>query len=253
MKPFIPLWIFIFILAVVVVQDHSSPVYDPAAAAVVHSFSSQQASEFDHLRNRMVERQIRLRGVKDEHVLNAMRKVPRHQFVPRSSIDEAYEDHPVPIGYGQTISQPYIVAYMTELVEVSDRSKVLEVGTGSAYQAAILAEIVDSVFTIEIIEPLGEAAKMRLQSLGFENVSVKIADGYHGWKEHAPYDAIVVTAAAEHIPPPLIEQLKDGGRMVIPVGHPFLVQTLMLVEKQNGKITSRSLLPVRFVPLQRRQ
>lgn len=251
MKPLIPLWFFIFIISVVLVPYHTSPLVDPSSVIVPRSFSGQQESQFERLRHQMVERQIRLRGVNDKPVLDAMRKVPRHQFVPASSIDEAYEDHPVPIGYGQTISQPYIVAYMTELVNASGKRTVLEIGTGSGYQAAILAEVVDSVFTVEIIEPLGETAQQRLKNLGYKNIQVKVADGYHGWKEHAPYDAIVVTAAAEHIPPPLIEQLKDGGKMVIPVGHAFLVQTLMLVEKQGGKITTRSVLPVRFVPLQR--
>ena len=253
MKPFFPLWFFLVLVSVVVLPDHSNPIADPAIAAIVHSFSTQQESEFGRLRREMVEKQIRLRGVNDQQVLEAMQSVPRHQFVPASSIDEAYEDHPVPIGYGQTISQPYIVAYMTELVRVSGQSKALEIGTGSGYQAAVLAEIADSVFTIEIIEPLGETADGRLKNLGYENIWAKIADGYYGWEEHAPYDVIVVTAAAEHVPPPLVEQLSDGGRMAIPVGHPFLVQTLILVEKQNGKITSRSILPVRFVPFQRRK
>ncbi|MEE9186537.1 MAG: protein-L-isoaspartate(D-aspartate) O-methyltransferase [Bacteroidota bacterium] len=251
MRPLVSYWLLVLIVAVIVVPDHNSPVTDPTAASIIRSFSPQQESEFKRLRHRMVERQIRLRGIKDQSVLEAMRTVPRHQFVPPSSISEAYEDRPLPIGYGQTISQPYIVAYMTELLQVSDQSNALEIGTGSGYQAAVLAEIVDSVFTIEIIELLGEAADGRLKNLAYQNVQVKVADGYYGWEEHAPYDAIVVTAAAEHIPPPLIDQLKDGGKMVIPVGHPFLVQTLMLVEKHDGKITSRSLLPVRFVPFRR--
>jgi protein-L-isoaspartate(D-aspartate) O-methyltransferase len=180
-----------------------------------------------------------------------MRSVPRHLFVPPSWIDDAYDDRPLPIGYGQTISQPYIVAYMTELVKPRRGQRVLEIGTGSGYQAAVLAAIVDSVFTIEIITELAKPGAERLKTLGYKNVVVKNADGYFGWEHKAPFDAIVVTAAAEYIPPPLIAQLKDGGAMVIPVGTPFLVQTLMLVEKRGNKTTTRSLIPVRFVPLTR--
>jgi len=199
-------------------------------------------------RERMVNLQIKARGVKNEFVLKAMSKVPRHLFVPKSHIDEAYDDGPVPIGYGQTISQPFIVAYMTEVIDPEKCKKVLEIGTGSGYQAAILAEIVDSVFTIEIITELYKEAKERLEKLGYKNIKVKNADGYYGWKEHAPFDAIVVTAAAEFVPPPLIEQLKDGGKMVIPVGSPFYTQNLVLIEKKEGKIYSKNLIPVRFVP-----
>ena len=202
-------------------------------------------------RNRMVETQIQRRGIEDEAVLRAMRTVPRHRFVPEGYVQRAYEDHPLPIGYGQTISQPYIVAYMTELVRPRPGQRILEIGTGSGYQAAVLAEIVDSVFTIEIVSELATAVTGRLDRLGYDTVTVKHADGYHGWAEHAPFDAIVVTAAAEHIPPPLIEQLKDGGRMIIPVGSPFFTQTLMLVEKRDGEVRTRSLVPVRFVPFTR--
>ena len=183
-----------------------------------------------------------------------MRSVPRHLFVPEDRRRQAYEDHPLPIGYGQTISQPYIVAYMTELIEPRASHRVLEIGTGSGYQAAVLAEIVDSVYTIEIVPELAESAAERLDRLGYDNVRVRQADGYFGWEEHAPFDAIVVTAAAEHIPPPLVAQLKDGGRMVIPVGSPFRTQTLMLVEKgRRGRVTTKSLAPVRFVPFRRGQ
>ena len=163
----------------------------------------------------------------------------------------AYDDGPLSIGYGQTISQPYIVAYMTEIIEPKPNHKILEIGTGSGYQAAVLAEIVDSVYTIEIVTELGETATDRLQELGYDNVKVIKADGYNGLEEQAPFDAIVVTAASEHIPPSLIRQLKEGGKMVIPVGSPFLVQTLMLVEKKEGKIATSSLMPVRFVPFTR--
>lgn len=204
---------------------------------------------YDQLRNEMVRYQIELRGIKSGVVLRAMQKVPRHEFVPEKYRTEAYNDHPLPIGYGQTISQPYIVALMTELADVQKGEKVLEIGTGSGYQAAILAEITDSVFTIEIITELTEEAKKRLKRLGYSKITVKNADGYYGWKEYAPFDAIIVTAAAEHIPPPLIEQLKEGGKMVIPIGHPLQVQDLFVVEKKSGKIKSKNILPVRFVPL----
>jgi protein-L-isoaspartate(D-aspartate) O-methyltransferase len=186
----------------------------------------------------------------DPHVLAAMREVPRHALVPENVRAHAYEDRPLPIGYGQTISQPYIVALMTDLLDVGAGDVVLELGTGSGYQAAVLAELVREVYTIEIIEPLAERAGQGLRELGYANVSVRTGDGYYGWEEHAPFDGIVVTAAASHIPPPLIDQLRPGGKMVIPVGATFLVQHLMLVEKDAaGQITTTLLLPVRFVPL----
>jgi protein-L-isoaspartate(D-aspartate) O-methyltransferase len=203
-------------------------------------------------RSRMVRNQIENRGVKNDAVLSAMRNVKRHLFVPEDSRRRAYADGPLPIGYGQTISQPYIVAYMTEAIQPTENFKVLEVGTGSGYQAAVCAEIVDSVFTIEIIDELGRQADKRLEDLGYRNVDVKIADGYFGWEEHAPFDAIIVTAAAEFIPPPLIDQLRDGGRMIIPVGSPFGAQMLMLVEKKGSRMTTKNLLPVRFVPFTRK-
>jgi protein-L-isoaspartate(D-aspartate) O-methyltransferase len=207
--------------------------------------------EYDRQRQEMVDDQIAARGIADSATLRAMRTVPRHLFVPDDLIDDAYADRPLPIGYGQTISQPYIVAYMTELVKPQADHRVLEIGTGSGYQAAVLAEIVDTVYTIEIITELENAAAERLKKLGYKNVKVKNADGYYGWEEYSPFDAIVVTAAAEYIPPPLIAQLKEGGRMVIPVGSPFFVQTLMLVEKQGEEITTENLIPVRFVPFKR--
>lgn len=210
-----------------------------------------QEGRYQDERNRMVNQQIRDRGVKDPAVLTAMRKVKRHLFVPPAQAANAYDDRPLPIGYGQTISQPYIVGYMTEVVKPAGNFKVLEIGTGSGYQAAVLADIVKEVYTIEIVPELGQSAKTRLGKLGYENVEVKIGDGYYGWKEHAPYDAIVVTAAAEYIPPPLIEQLKDGGRIIIPVGSPFMTQMLMLVEKKGGKTKTKSLFPVAFVPFTR--
>jgi protein-L-isoaspartate(D-aspartate) O-methyltransferase len=186
----------------------------------------------------------------DPKVMAVMGKVPRHQFVRKDLESEAYDDRPLPIGHGQTISQPYIVALMTELMQTKPGDRALELGTGSGYQAAVLAELVKEVYTIEIIEPLGKQAEERLAQLGYRNVQVKVADGYYGWPEHAPFDSIIVTAAGSHIPPPLVRQLKPGGRMVIPVGTSFLTQTLLVVEKQaDGSVTTRQILPVGFVPL----
>lgn len=183
-------------------------------------------------------------------VLRAMNTVERHRMVPASQIPYAYENRPLPIGHGQTISQPYIVALMTELIEPDADDVVLEVGTGSGYQAAVLAELVEQVYSIEIIEPLATQAKYRLKSMGYNNVTTRLGDGYFGWEEHAPFDAIVVTAAASHVPPPLIEQLKPGGLMIIPVGGRFMTQTLLLLEKtDDGEIITRQYGAVRFVPL----
>lgn len=185
-----------------------------------------------------------------ERVAGALLRVPRHEFVPVARRDRAYDNAPLPIGHGQTISQPYIVALMTELVDPQPGDRVLEIGTGSGYQAAVLAELVAHVYTIEIIPPLGVSARQRLERLGYDNVTARVGDGYYGWPEHAPFDAIVVTAAAGHVPPPLVRQLAPGGRMVIPVGSQFLTQTLVLVEKNEaGTVSTRQLLPVRFVPL----
>jgi protein-L-isoaspartate(D-aspartate) O-methyltransferase len=213
----------------------------------------QHEKDFVQRREEMVKTQIEKRGIKDAATLAAMRKIPRHLFVPKNEMDNAYEDRPLPIGYGQTISQPYIVAYMTEIVKLQPDHRVLEIGTGSGYQAAVLSEIVKEVYTIEIIDSLGKQARSRISKLNYKKVTVKTGDGYYGWKEKSPFDAIVVTAAAEHIPPPLIEQLKEGGRMIIPVGSPFMVQQLMLVEKKAGKVRSSSMMPVRFVPFKRSQ
>ncbi|RZL90488.1 MAG: protein-L-isoaspartate(D-aspartate) O-methyltransferase [Variovorax sp.] len=186
----------------------------------------------------------------DERVMGVMGKVPRHEFVPADQLVFAYQNRPLPIGHGQTISQPYIVALMTDLARAEPGHKVLEVGTGSGYQAAVMAQLAGAVYTIEIVEPLGLAATQRLQRLGYGNIEVRLGDGYHGWEEHAPFDAILVTAAASHVPPPLIRQLKPGGRMVIPVGAAFMVQQLMLVEKNSdGTVSTRQILPVAFVPL----
>jgi len=186
----------------------------------------------------------------DSRVMEAMARVPRHLFVPKRYRRDAYNNTPLPIGHGQTISQPYIVALMTDLLELKQGDRVLEVGTGSGYQAAILAELIDQVYTIEIIEPLAERAAKVLKQQNYQNIQSRVGDGYYGWREAAPFDAIVVTAAADHIPPPLVRQLKPGGRMVIPVGSRFMVQQLVLVKKSSeGTVSLRQILPVRFVPL----
>jgi protein-L-isoaspartate(D-aspartate) O-methyltransferase len=201
-------------------------------------------------RRAMVDGQIARRGIADSATLRALRTVPRHLFVPPDLRALAYEDRPLPIGNDQTISQPYIVAYMTEQLHLTRRSRVLEVGTGSGYQAAVLAELAADVFTIEIVAPLADSARARLARLGYRRVRVRTGDGYLGWPEAAPFDAVIVTAAADSVPPPLVRQLRPGGRMVIPVGATGAVQWLMLIAKAaDGRTTTRSLLPVRFVPL----
>ena len=198
-------------------------------------------------------RVIRAYGLTDSAVLDAMAAVPRHEFVPEQSSRRAYADTPLPIGHGQTISQPYIVAEMTRQLKLTRESRILEIGTGSGYQAAVLTEFTPHVYTVEIIDALAQSAKERLQRLGYKVVTVRSADGYHGWAEEAPFDAIIVTCAAGQIPPPLIKQLAPGGRMVIPVGGRFAVQSLMLVEKdEDDSVRSRSLMQVRFVPLTRK-
>lgn len=202
-------------------------------------------------RHAMVAEQIAARGIQDENVLRAMRSVPRHLFVPRLQRRNAYADRPLPIGHGQTISQPYIVAFMTEIVQPDETMRALEIGAGSGYQAAVLAEIVQEVYTIEIVPELAIWAEERLKLAGYENARVKHGDGYYGWEEHAPFDIIVITAAAPYIPPPLIEQLKDGGRMIIPVGTPYMAQYLVLVTKDDGEVRTQNVLPVRFVPFTR--
>lgn len=186
----------------------------------------------------------------DEQVLDALRKVPRHKFVRENEQSYAYENRPLPIGYGQTISQPYIVAVMTDLLKLKKTDRILEVGTGSGYQAAILAELADSVYSIEIVEELGKQAAENLKRAGYDAVHTRIGDGYYGWETAAPFDGIVVTAVASHIPPPLIKQLKPGGRMIIPVGAQFMTQYLVLVTKGvDEKVTTQQILPVNFVPL----
>jgi protein-L-isoaspartate(D-aspartate) O-methyltransferase len=219
-----------------------------ALAAAARAAAAQDAET--RARRLMVEEQIAGREVRDSATLRAMLSVPRHQFVPANLRTSAYADFPLPIGYGQTISQPYIVAFMTEQLGLTPRSRVLEVGTGSGYQAAVLAEIAGDVYTMEIVPQLALEAETRLRQLGYGRVHTRHADGFFGWPDAAPFDAIIVTAAAGFVPPPLVEQLRPGGRMVIPVGSVYGAQNLVLVRKApDGAITTRTILPVRFVPL----
>lgn len=230
---------------------------NPANSAILAAYSSdtvktkiqEEPDIFRDERKNMVDEQIAARGIDDAHTLQSMLKVRRDLFVPYKQRQHAYEDRPLPIGYGQTISQPYIVAYMTEKLSLKPEHKVLEIGSGSGYQAAILAEIVKEVYTVEIIPELGAAAEKRLKDLKYANVKAKVGDGYYGWKEHAPFDRIIVTAAAGHIPQPLLKQLKDGGIMIIPVGSFLFSQYLIMIKKNGSKIVTEKLLPVRFVPL----
>ena len=209
--------------------------------------SQEPRDSFVGQRKRMVETQIQARGVRDSLVLKAMTRVKRHRYVPKNLQNAAYNDEPLPIGHGQTISQPYIVAYMTEALQLKRGEKVLEIGTGSGYQAAVLAEIAGDVYTIEIVEPLGKEAKAVLEEEGYRNIHCRVGDGYQGWPEAAPFDGIIVTAAPPSIPEPLIQQLKEGGRMIIPVGTWF--QDLILITKRKGKAEKERLIPVRFVPM----
>lgn len=213
----------------------------------VDSQASGEEEIFTQRRQQMITGQIKARGIKDPSVLKALENVLRHKFVPLSQRHLSYEDHPLPIGEGQTISQPYIVALMTELMGLKGNEKVLEIGTGSGYQAAVLGEIAQEVYTIEIVESLATRSRQVLSELGYDNVFVKHGDGFQGWPEHAPYDAIMVTCAPAEIPSALIEQLAEGGRLVIPVGTFF--QQLKVVEKRNGQITETDIIPVRFVPM----
>jgi protein-L-isoaspartate(D-aspartate) O-methyltransferase len=202
---------------------------------------------YEKMRLTMVSEQIEKRGIQNESVLQAMRKVPRHEFVPTHLKKYAYSDEPLPIGEDQTISQPYIVAYMTEKLELKSQDKVLEIGTGSGYQAAILAEVVDTVYTIEIVDVLAKRAERTLRRLDFDNIFVRSGDGYKGWPEHAPFDAIIITAAPTKIPEPLVEQLKPHGRMILPLGD--YTQELVLIQKDEEGTNKKTLLPVRFVPM----
>ncbi len=211
----------------------------------------QEESRYTRARSSMVNNQIAARGIRDAGTLRAMRKVPRHLFVPPAYINEAYSDSPLPIGYNQTISQPLIVARMTELAQPAKGKRALEIGTGSGYQAAVLAEIVDSVYTIEIVRELSIKSADLLKKLEYGNIVVRFGDGYKGWPEKGPFDIIIVTAATDHIPEALKEQLAEGGRLVMPVGDPAWVQQLVVLTKKRGKITEQRLEPVRFVPLLR--
>jgi protein-L-isoaspartate(D-aspartate) O-methyltransferase len=214
---------------------------------------NQEDDKYTALRKDMVNNQIVNRGIRNPLTIKAMLKVPRHLFVPAQYKNRAYDDSPLPIGYNQTISQPFIVAYMTELARPAKRKKVLEIGTGSGYQAAVLAEIVDTVYTIEIIPELAREATARLAKLGYKNIITKTGDGYNGWKEHAPFDVIMVTAADDHIPQPLLDQLAENGRLIMPVGAPSSAQQIVLAVKKNGRIERSKLAMVRFVPLLRNQ
>ena len=222
-----------------------------AAAVAADEYTQARQQLVEEIRQDVRDTSLYIdRMALDPRVMTVMGKVPRHRFVPAAQRHKAYINRPLPIGYGQTISQPYIVALMSDLIKPQADDRVLELGTGSGYQAAVLAELTGQVYSIEIIEALGKQAQERLSRLAYDNVTVRIGDGYYGWEEQAPFDAIVVTAAASHVPPPLVAQLKPGGRMVIPVGSRFLTQQLLLIEKQaDGTVVTRQILPVKFVPL----
>jgi protein-L-isoaspartate(D-aspartate) O-methyltransferase len=216
-------------------------------AVAGHSWAASNEEDFTLNRQKMVKEQIEARGITDRRVLEMMRKVRRHLFVPAPLQNSAYDDRPLPIGQGQTISQPYIVAFMTEAAKVSPKDRILEIGTGSGYQAAVLGELAREVYTIEILKPLAENARSLLERLGYKNIKIKWGDGYQGWKEHAPFDVIIVTAAPAEVPEELVKQLKIGGRMVVPLGGFF--QELYLITKTGTGVKKETLLPVRFVPM----
>lgn len=218
--------------------------------SIIFLLNLNAKDEFEDKRNSLLKEIKSQKNNFNENVLKAMADVPRHLFVSKKLHSEAYENRPLPIGYGQTISQPYIVAFMSSIIEPKKNHKVLEIGTGSGYQASILAQIVNTLYSIEIIEPLSKKAKETIKKLNYSNIYLKVGDGYYGWEEHAPYDSIIVTAASSHIPPPLVKQLKAGGKMIIPVGSPFTTQHLILIEKDlNSSTKTTQILPVRFVPL----
>jgi len=234
-KPLVFILIIFIIFLLIVIYEHDKV---------------DEIDDYIEKRQSMVLNQLRSRDIVDSEVLQAMLTVPRHQFVDPRIRESAYNDCPLAIGEGQTISQPYIVALMTQLLELKGNEKVLEIGTGSGYQAAVLAEIVEEVYTVEIYESLSKKSEKLLNDLGYRNIKFKVGDGYHGWEEHAPYDAIIVTCAPDHIPPHLLQQIKDdGGRIVIPVGGIWMVQTLMKIDKIGGKIKSKGIIGVRFVPM----
>jgi protein-L-isoaspartate(D-aspartate) O-methyltransferase len=241
--------IIIFITLIFITNKNKFVLKDYIKEKESQEKTSEEVDKYVELRKNMVEKQLKSRGINDEKVLKVMSRVERHKFVPASLLNQAYNDNPLPIGHGQTISQPYIVALMTQSLQLDENDKVLEIGTGSGYQAAVLAEIVKEVYTIEIIEELAQSAEKRLKRLGYQNVKVKNADGYFGWQENAPYDAIIITAAANHIPPPLLQQLKDGGKLIIPLGSTLRFQTLTLVEKKGNDFETEFITGVRFVPM----
>ncbi len=244
------LFVFLGVLVLVFVADRT--ILERIIPKYILEAKKDEAYDnerFVKLRKKMVEEQLQSRDIDNEIVLRVMNKVLRHEFVPFRYMKEAYDDNPVPIGYGQTISQPYIVALMTQCLELNKNDRVLEIGTGSAYQAAVLAKIVKEVYTIEIIKELAKSAKERLEKLKYSNVKVKHADGYYGWEEHAPFDAIIITAAANHIPTPLLRQLKNGGKLIIPLGNIYTFQTLTIVKKKGEELDTNFITGVRFVPL----
>lgn len=219
------------------------------SSAMTATASAQEADTFAAARQQMIKDHLKGRDITDPAVLQAMRDVPRHRFVPSALQEFAYADRPLPIGHGQTISQPYVVAFMTQMLEVRPEDTILEIGTGCGYQAAVLARMVKQVYTIEIVQPLADSARALLAELGCKNIFVKADDGFDGWPEHAPFDKIILTCAVQEIPPALIKQLKDGGRIIAPEGAADEVQYLVIATKQNGKIQHRKVLPVRFVPM----
>lgn len=241
------IYLLIFFLVIIILLSQRSDY----GSQTTETFGDYVADDdsYQTVRANMVEEHLIARDIDDQTVLDVMGKVPRHLFVPENVKDKAYGDHPLPIGHGQTISQPYIVALMTQTLQLNEDDKVLEIGTGSGYQAAVLAEIVNQVHTIEIVEPLALAAEERLQALGYDNVNVKHADGYYGWEEYAPFDAIIVTAAANHVPPPLLNQLVEGGRLIIPLGDTLRFQTLTIITKEGEDLDTRFITGVRFVPM----
>ncbi len=248
----IRLLFFLFVILIILVLVNQIDIIDKNSSNTNASqkyTENQSLDEFYESRKSMIENHMKARDIYDEKVLAVVEKVPRHRFVPDNLVANAYDDRPLPIGYGQTISQPYIVALMTQELNVDKNDKVLEIGTGSGYQAAVLAELVKEVYTIEIIEPLAKNAEERLNREGYKNVFVKNADGYFGWQEEAPFDVIIITAAANHIPPPLIEQLKDKGKLIIPLGSTREFQTLTLVTKKGEELETRFITGVVFVPL----
>jgi protein-L-isoaspartate(D-aspartate) O-methyltransferase len=228
--------------------DAGVPAQPPQARPPTASKAVAEEARFAELRREMVESQLRTRDIVHPDVLRAMARVPRHRFVRAETVDAAYRDGPLPIGHGQTISQPYIVALMTQLIEPTPQSRVLDVGTGSGYQAAVLADLCKHVYGIEILKPLADEAAARLAALGYKNVTLRQGDGYRGWKEHAPFDAIVVAAAASHVPQPLLDQLAPGGRLVMPVGR-YSQELLVIRKRSDGTFERRSVIPVLFVPM----